>query len=51
MYWGHPGGAPDGHNRNNYTLERSTDSGATWDFFAHVEPNGAGYSDAKVIPI
>ena len=49
MYWGHPGGAPGGQNRNNYTLETSMDDGATWRFSAHIQPKGAGYSDAHLL--
>ena len=51
LYWGHPGGPPDGHNRANYTMQRSVDGGASWEHLIQVgKPSGgAGYSDAHLL--
>ena len=48
VYFGHPG-AVDG-DRANYTIHRSTDSGATFEFVGVIYPGGAGYSDVHVLP-
>ena len=29
IFWGHPGGGDDGHDRSNYTLQSSSDGGAS----------------------
>jgi len=50
IYWGHPGGGTDGHDRSNYTMQVSHTGGATWELLDHVEPLGAGYSDAHLMP-
>jgi hypothetical protein len=47
IYWSHPGDL--NHSRSNYTLHRSTDGGASWDFVNRVYAMGAGYSDALVL--
>ena len=47
LYFGHPGSFTD---RANYTIHRSTDEGASWDFLAVIYPGGAGYSDVHVLP-
>ena len=48
-HFGHPGGGDDGHDRSNYTLQSSSDGGASWRFVTTVEPLGAGYSDAVLL--
>ena len=48
VYLGHPG-ASDG-DRANYTIHRSTDEGATFEFVGVIYPGGAGYSDVHVLP-
>ena len=57
IYYGHPGndtldyGRHDnGLARANYTLHKSNDGGASWEFVNRVYPLGAGYSDAHVVP-
>lgn len=50
MWWAHPGGGADGHDRYNGTLQQSNDGGATWEFAAHISTGGYpaggyGYSD------
>lgn len=58
MYWGHPsewsdpatGPTPDKSLRSNYTLLRSLDQGATWDFLEVVFAAGFGYSDMHLLP-
>ena len=52
MWWAHPGGGADGHDRYNGALERSTNGGETWEFAAHITPGvypagGYGYSDLQ----
>ena len=55
MYWGHPGSLADSPatkywgGRDNYTLQTSTDGGATWDFGEIIQKGGAGYSDALIL--
>ena len=51
LYWGHPGGGSDGHDRRNYTMQVSHTDGASWELLAHVgaEAMGAGYSDAHLL--
>jgi hypothetical protein len=46
-YFGHPGSCCD---RANYTIHRSTDEGATFEFVGVIYPAGAGYSDVHVLP-
>ena len=48
LFWGYPGNSS--HARSNYTLRRSDDMGATWQFVNRVYAGGAGYSDAIVMP-
>eukprot|EP00947_MAST-08B_sp_MAST-8B-sp1_P006640 g6640.t1 len=48
VYFGHPG-AVDG-DRANYTIHRSRDEGATWQYVGVIFPKGAGYSDLHVLP-
>merc|ERR1712032_1549164 len=48
VYWAHPGNITGG--RANYTLHKSVDSGASWEFVNRVYGGGAGYSDAHVLP-
>lgn len=48
LYFGHPG-AVDG-DRANYTIHRSSNEGATWDYMGVIFPNGSGYSDVHVLP-
>ena len=48
LFWGYPGNSS--HARSNYTLRRSDDMGATWQFVNRVFAGGAGYSDAIVMP-
>ena len=47
VYFGHPGSCCD---RANYTIHRSTDEGATFEFVGVIFPGGAGYSDVHVLP-
>merc|ERR1711924_337751 len=47
MWWAHPGS--NIHDRANYTLHKSGNGGATWDFVDRVYAGGAGYSDARVL--
>ena len=47
MYWSHPGS--DIHDRANYTLHKSSNGGADWDFVDRIYAGGAGYSDAFVL--
>ncbi len=47
VYFGHPGSCCD---RANYTIHRSTDEGATFEFVGVIYPGGAGYSDVHVLP-
>eukprot|EP01052_Picozoa_sp_SAG31_P040439 SAG31_NODE_5856_length_2291_cov_10.778285_1_plen_187_part_00 len=51
VFWAHPGGGVDGHDRANGTLQRSSNGGAAWDFMAHVgdAAMGYGYGDAHVL--
>eukprot|EP01052_Picozoa_sp_SAG31_P000666 SAG31_NODE_19_length_35031_cov_42.510707_17_plen_865_part_00 len=55
VFWSHPGNIPGSPSavhwgsRSNYTLHRSPD-GATWKFVTQVYADGAGYSDAIVLP-
>ena len=48
MYFGYPG-AVNG-SRTNYTLLRSTDEGASWNYYINIYPHGAGYSDMVILP-
>ena len=48
LFFGHPG-AVDG-DRANYTIHRSTNEGATFEFVGVIYPGGAGYSDVHVLP-
>ena len=48
VYFGHPGAANG--DRANYTIHRSTDSGATFKFVGVITNNGSGYSDVRVLP-
>ena len=48
LYFGHPGGT-DG-DRDNYTIHRSVNEGATWELAGVIFPKGAGYSDIHVLP-
>lgn len=58
MYWGHPGEwsdpatgpTPDKGLRANYTILRSLDQGATWQFLEVVFAAGSGYSDMHLLP-
>ena len=55
MWWAHPGGGLDGHDRYNGTLQRSDNGGATWQFAAHITTGalpagGYGYSDIHLLP-
>ena len=56
VYWSHPGNVPGSPSatywgsRSNYTLHRSQTGGASWEFVTHVYADGAGYSDAIVLP-
>merc|ERR1711862_1053939 len=36
--------------RSNYTLHKSIDSGASWQFVNRIYGGGSGYSDAHVLP-
>eukprot|EP01047_Picozoa_sp_COSAG01_P095502 COSAG01_NODE_26188_length_721_cov_1.409968_2_plen_107_part_01 len=55
VYWSHPGNVPGSASdrywgsRSNYSLHRSSD-GASWEFVTQVYADGAGYSDAIVLP-
>ena len=55
VYWSHPGNVPGSPSamywgsRSNYTLHRSQ-NGASWEFVTQVYADGAGYSDAIVLP-
>ena len=48
IYWAHPQNIS--RTRSNYTLHKSEDGGASWEFVNRVYPLGAGYSDAVVVP-
>ena len=43
LFWAHPGGGVDGHDRSNGTLQRSSNGGAEWEFAAHIGPETMGY--------
>jgi sialidase-1 len=47
VYFGHPGSLTE---RANYTIHRSLDEGATFEFVGVIFPAGAGYSDVHVLP-
>lgn len=51
MYWAHPGGGIDGHDRMNGTLQRSHNGGAGWEFVEHIgeASMGYGYGDAHIL--
>lgn len=48
LYYGHPGAV--NASRTNYTIHRSADDGATWEFVDVIYASGAGYSDMVVVP-
>ena len=56
VFWAHPGSIPGSPNatywggRSNYTIHRSSSGGASWEFVNRVYADGAGYSDAIVLP-
>ena len=39
MWWAHPGGGLDGHDRSNGTLQRSSNAGGEWEFVDHIGPS------------
>jgi len=55
LYWGHPGSLAASNatkywgGRDNYTLQASSDGGATWDFGEMIQKGGAGHSDALIL--
>ena len=55
MYFGHPGeeiDGPDAGTRSNYTILRSLDQGASWQFLEVIFPSssgGSGYSDMHLL--
>ena len=51
LFFGHPGAANDTNlPRANYTVHRSVDGGASWQFVDVVFGGGAGYSDIHLLP-
>ena len=45
-----PGPTPDKGLRANYTILRSLDQGASWEFLQVVFAAGSGYSDMQLLP-
>lgn len=49
LYFGHPGAANGSLARANYTVHKSGDGGASWEFVDVVYGGGAGYSDIHLL--
>ena len=48
VYYAHPGAV--NATRTNYTVHRSLDGGASWEFLDRVTAHGSGYSDMNIVP-